>query len=553
MTQLLDLLSDASHSRATLRFGADQKPVTGDEVWRRAEDCARWIGARTPEGKAVGTFLTLTPDTVPVVVGAWLAGVDLVSLPLPGRNPNLPAHLTMIEAIVRRLDLGLVLTADGTPLALPTQPAVHFAPFAAAREGGPPLYRSRPGTLVQFTSGSTGAPKGVRISATALAANVEAVIGRLALDEGVRCCSWLPLSHDMGLIGALLTSWAAAGRSRAGEGDILLSTPEAFRRDPLSWLRDCSDHGADYTLVPNFALDLVAARLADGAAPLDLRPLRRLVVGSEPISAATLERFAGAARPAGLDERALCPAYGMAEVGVGVSAVAPGDLWSAVGVDPAALGRNRWLPDPSATGHRFVALGRPLDGVEVEVAPEPDAADGAAGTDDGTHGRIGHLRVRTRSLLTEYVTTQGTQQVGEWFRTPDLGYVDASGEIFVTGRSQEVIVVAGRNLYATDIERAAQGVSVVRPGNCAAVPGKSGGYAVIAEPVPAGEIGADAMRHFRVALVREIGLGPTEIVFVPRGTLSKTSSGKMRRSEIARLYHEDTYDVIARRAFVWHA
>ncbi|GAA2679477.1 AMP-binding protein [Streptomyces lunalinharesii] len=552
MTHLLDLLSDGSHSRATLRFGPDQKPVTGDEVWRRAEDCARWIGARTPAGKAVGMFLTLTPDTVPVVVGAWLAGVDLVSLPLPGRNPNLPGYLAMIEAIVRRLDLTLVLTADGAELPLPSHPALRFAPFAAAREGGPPLRRSRPGALIQFTSGSTGAPKGIRISATALAANVEAVIGRFALDEGVRCCSWLPLSHDMGLIGALLTSWAAAGRSRAGAGDIVLSTPEAFRHDPLSWLRDCSDHGADYTLVPNFALDLVAARLADGGAPLDLRPLRRLVVGSEPISAGTLERFAEAAQAAGLDERALCPAYGMAEVGVGVSAVAPGEVWSAADVDSAALGRNRWLPEPSGTGHRFVGLGRPLDGVEVEVAPEPAGADGAPGTGDGTHGRIGYLRIRTRSLLTEYVTTEGPQQVGEWLRTPDLGYVDASGEIFVTGRSQEVIVVAGRNLYATDIERAAQGVAVVRPGNCAAVPGKSGGYAVIAEPVPAHEIGVDAMRRFRVALVQEVGLGPTEIIFVPRGTLSKTSSGKMRRSEIARQYHKDAYDVIARREFVWH-
>jgi acyl-CoA synthetase (AMP-forming)/AMP-acid ligase II len=552
VTGLLDLLADGAHSHATLRCGEDQPVVTSDEIWRRSEASARWLARRFPPATSIGAFLTLTPDTVPAIVGAWRAGLTLVSLPLPGRRPDVAGYHSTIARIVRSLGISLIL-AEGTPpgpVAAATDD-IEMLPFAATQQGGPTARARDPGDLVQFTSGSTRSPKGVRISLEALATNVGAIIDRFDLTDDVRCCSWLPLSHDMGLIATLFTPWAAFGLRYAGRGQIALSHPQSFQADPLSWMRDCSVQAANFTAVPNFALDWVSRTLSrQRDHRLDLRSLRRVAVGSEPISAGSLERFQAALEGAGLPAQALCPGYGMAEVGVGVSAVAPHETWRAAAVDAAQLSRHRWRPGPRGAA-RVVSLGRPLPGIEVRVdtgnrSGDPTATGGSV---------VGHLEVSAPSLLSEYIEPERTTPVAGWLRTPDLGYVDGSGEVFVTGRSQELLLVAGRNLYATDVERAAETVPFVRPGNCAAISDGRGRYAIIAETgEPAsGHFDGAFFRRFRSTLVREVGVGPSEIVFVPRGSLSKTSSGKMRRYLVQRCYEGDEYDVVARCRFSWSA
>lgn len=551
MTTLLDLLADAAHSDATLRFGTDQPTLTGAQVWQESERSARWLARRFPAGACVGAFLSLTPETVPCVVGAWRAGLTLVSLPLPGRNPDGGTYLATIRKIIRALDISLIVTEDGRQLPVaPGDGEIDILPFAATLEGGAPVAGRNPGELVQFTSGSTGRPKGVRISLQALATNVLAIIDRFELVDDVRCCSWLPLSHDMGLIATLFTPWAALGPSYAGRGRIALSRPESFRADPLSWLRECSTQGTNFSAVPNFALDWMSRKLTkDLCRQLDLRRMRCLAIGSEPISAATLERFLDAAGGAGLMPQALCPAYGMAEMGVGVSAVAPDEAWRAVTVDPTELSRHRWRPVPTDGGRRVVSVGRPLPGIAVRVHTDGPAEDLA----ETQGGCVGYLEVSGPSLLEEYLEPEGATPVSGWLRTPDLGYVADSGEVFVTGRSQELLVVAGRNLYATDIELAAGALPFVRPGNCAAIPDGRGRYALVAEtgaPSP-GQLDVHFFGRFRSVLVREIGAGPSEIVLVPAGSLSKTSSGKIRRYQVQRCYERDEYDVVARHRFDW--
>ncbi len=373
------------------------------------------------------------------------------------------------------------------------------------------LRQARQGRFVQFSSGTTARPKGVVLSMPALGANVSALARVLAHDDPV-ICSWLPLSHDMGLVGALLTGWAMGGAAFAGRAEIILMRPEVFLTSPPQWLRTCAEFGATATATPTFALRTAARR--PPAPGTDLSALRILVVGAEAVDAPSLRLFAGATQAAGFDPRGICPAYGLAEVGVAATIVPPGQHWRSTEVDVTALAQDVWAP--AAGGTELVGVGAPLPGTQIQVA--------------GQDGRPGEILLRSASMLDGYLGAGGITPAGEWLRTGDIGYLD-DDELYVLGRRDDVITVRGVSLHASTLEAALhEALGGARP---MAVVAWQAGYAIVAERGRA-SAGQDLGQAVRAALTGRFGTAPSLVVSVVPGTLPRTPSGKIRRSAVQR-------------------
>jgi acyl-CoA synthetase (AMP-forming)/AMP-acid ligase II len=502
---VLELLEEAAGGHGSVRFLAgDQRATPIAELWRQSGDAARWIANTLGAGTTVAAVLSNTRPCAASLIGAWRAGCTVASLPLPGRGVSVTAYVEQLARFCRAAG-ATALLVDPAHRGLIERPPVPVHAFDEVLAGGPACALDREGALVQFTSGSLGAPKGIHLTPRAVGANIEAILESVQPTAGDSSCSWLPLSHDMGLIGLFLTP-LAAGAPRFGHHDLVLMTPEAFVGNPNRWLRTCSEFRSTFTVVPNFALEL-AMRTARRAGPLDLSHLRVCIVGSESVRADTLRRFSDVFAPSGFTSRAFCPAYGMAEATVAITVVRPQQQWRAesFGCGPAR--------------QALVSTGPAIPGVDVRV----NAPDGV----------IGKIEFRSPALLDRYIGADLELTPDGFFRTSDLGAVDR-GELFVAGRGDEVIIVGGRNFYPTDIE-AALGDGLVRPGCAAAVEAPDGGIAIVAELRSAKVDEPDLARTcqlIRRAVAVETGIGPATVAFVARGSLPKTPSGKLRRLAI---------------------
>jgi fatty-acyl-CoA synthase len=425
------------------------------------------------------------------------------------RTQDARAYGEMIRGLLRSSGATMLLLDPQAAAAFP-DPGVPVVPYQDCLAGGPPVTGGGDGRLVQFSSAPTARPRGIVLSLRALGANVSALAGLLAHEDPV-VCSWLPLSRDMGLIGALLTGWAMGGARYAGRAEVVLIRPDVFLLRPSEWLRACGQFRATATAAPTFALRM-AARRAPGPGT-DLSALGILVVGAETVDAASLRLFAAATQRAGLRPRAICPAYGLAEVGVAATLVAPDDHWRSVTVDAAALAGGRWEPSPA--GAEFVALGAPVPGTEITIAAEP--------------GHAGEILLRSASMMDGYLGDRGGGHRAGWLRTGDIGYLD--GDLYVLGRRDDVIVVRGANLYATSMEAVLREALSGHARSPTVVPWEAG-YAVVAEQGSA----AGAVRALgpaaRAALTGSFGMAPSRVVVVPPGTLPRTPSGKIRRAVV---------------------
>jgi acyl-CoA synthetase (AMP-forming)/AMP-acid ligase II len=473
-------------------------------------------------------LLTASTECVATLVGGWRAGLRVASLPLPARAMTTGDYHAQLAAVQRVLEADLLVLDDELAATLPGLP-IPVATYGEAMAGGPRAPVGETGSFVQFTSGSTGTPKGVALSLDAIGANCLAIVDAMGAPDRLVCCSWLPISHDMGLVGMLLSTWA--GQHAAAAGGITLIQPGSFMRAPDLWLSTCSATRASVTALPPFGLDLAVRRPPAGR--IDLRDLSACFVGAEPVAAATLRRFAEAYGPAGLSPTSLRPAYGMAEASLAVTIHPAGSPWVSRHVGASALQEGRWEERPPGGGltervppgggmTELVGVGPPLPGMEVAIQ-------------QGGGGEIGQILVRGASMMSGYVGAADPRDTGGWFPTGDLGRV-LDGRLFVTGRADDVILVAGRNLYPHDLEEAAAGVAGVRRHFAAAVPLGHGEYAMVVErPKQAdGEAALRALcRDVRRAIVGSVGIGPVSVHVVPSGTFPTTPSGKPRRKSLA--------------------
>jgi acyl-CoA synthetase (AMP-forming)/AMP-acid ligase II len=347
------------------------------------------------------------------------------------------------------------------------------------------------------------------LTASAVAWQLAALERALDIDPEVDTgVAWLPMAHDMGLFGCVLLTYWTSHR-------LVLGTPERFLTRPHTWLDDCAHFGATVSAAPGFALGF-AARAAARRSPPPLA-IRGLVLGGDRIAATMLDRAATAL--GGIMPRsALMPAYGLAEVTLAATMTPIGSGPRVAAVDPLALsaGEVAVLDDPRAA--RIVSAGPPLPGVRVEVG--------------GGGSKIGEIRVDSPSLASGYLGTTAERFSSEGICTGDLGFM-LDGELYVTGRSDDLIPVAGRNVYARDIEAGLDELPGVRTGAVAVVDVASDrGVPRLVAVVEPRDADGDLVRlaHKIDAASRETaGVEIGECVFVPKGRLPKTSSGKIRR------------------------
>ena len=481
------------------------------------------MAAKVGTGGVVAAVLTNTRACVASLFGAWRAGCTVASLPLPARAMPAELYAQQLARFCAAAGAQMFLF-DPEHASLVGDVPVPVAAYDETLRGGPPRSLDGNGALVQFTSGSVSSPKGIHLTLDAVGVNVEAIVRTLDPVPGDTSCSWLPLSHDMGLIGQLLSPLAASA-PRWGHHSLTLMKPETFAANPRSWLRTCSEKGATITCVPNFALDL-AVRTNRRMGSLDLSRLRTIIVGSESVKADTLERFTDSYAPAGFRPIAFSPGYGMAEATLAVTIVPPREPWRAVPRpdDPASAGAPRSL----------VSCGSAVPGVEVRVS--------------GPNGSIGPIEFRSEAMLSHYIGSELQLTDDGYFVTGDVGLMQ-DDELFVVGRGDEAIIVAGHVVYADDIEVAVHHESV-RPTCVAAVAAPGGGLAIVVEPNAARMSTADledACRAIRRVVAGRTGWPTATVAFVARGSLPKTPSGKLRRIAIGRLLATD--ELLARVDF----
>ncbi|MGO9958539.1 MAG: AMP-binding protein [Solirubrobacteraceae bacterium] len=497
-----------------------------DELADRARrTAAGLVDAGVPAGAVVALVQRAGPDFVATLFGTILAGATPAPLAPPQLFQDAGAYAEQAGARLAAASPAAIVAApelhdrlaplaraSGAQLIDPARLAAA-APAAVGEAGGAPA-------LLQFTSGCSGQARGVRVSRSALAANVAAIAGWLEMTPADGTASWLPIHHDMGLIGCLITPVATGV-------DLWLMSPEDFVRDPLRFLR-CFDGGrARLTAMPAFALAHLARRLpAELLAGLDLSALRTIIIGAERIDADALQRFDRLCAGAGLPPSALRPAYGLAEATLAVTGLELGRRWRSVGVDPDSLALGTRVR-PAPDGAQVVGCGRPLAAVGVEVRD----ADGGP-IPDGTVGEIVVTGACVADGYRDGAPERPSQIEGGRLSTGDAGFV-LDGELFVLGRLGDALKVRGRHVFAEDLELALVRAGIP-PHRLAALLGEHRGAPIAVAVLE--DAGAERAAAATRLLRRCVEHARIVVVDAPRGTVQRTSSGKPRRRHLWQQY-----------------
>lgn len=508
-------------------------------------------------GQRVAIMLPTGVDYFAAFFGVLLAGGVPVPIYPPLRPSQLEEHLRRHARLLANAGAVLLITVPqarllGRLLAaqVPSLTAVVSVADLDGSDSVLPALQPAASDLafVQYSSGSTGEPKGVMLSHANLLANIRAMIERIAVRPNDVFVSWLPLYHDMGLIGACL------GTLYQGIPLVLMS-PLAFLHRPLDWLWAIHHHRGTLSAAPNFAFELCLrhAQQAD-LNGLSLSSLRYLANGAEPVSANTMRRFAERLAPYDLDPAALAPVYGLAECSVGLALPPPGRGLKVDRVWRDALSRSGEAQpalEAEADALEVVACGHALAGHQIRVVD-------AAGR-ELPERRTGRLQFRGPSTTGGYLANPEANAglfSGDWLDSGDQGYL-AAGDVYITGRDKDLIIRAGRNIYPYDLEQAIGAIEGVRKG-CVAVfgstaPGTGDQLIVAAEtrycddPAVCDEL----RRSIREVAVGLLDAAPDMILLLPPQSVLKTSSGKIRRAAMRALYQQGLLGRERRRPVWW--
>lgn len=519
--RLSELVAEALPT-ARISFGVDEPPCGAESFALRGAQMFRQPGA-----PAVAALLTNDAPTVELLLGAILAGAEVVSIPLPGRGVDPKAYSDFVRSVCRSTGVDRLVARDDVSAMLA---GTDVEVVAHSKLGSVNLAGPRPAGfgVVQFSSGSTSSPKGVRLSDDLLGTNVQAILKSVAPRPNDAAVSWLPLSHDMGLIGMFMSAIVAFGPGWTDGGELALLKPESFLRRPSAWLECLDRKRGTFTAAPDFGYRLAVSRRPPRT--LDLTPLRCAIVGGEIIRAATMAAAQDVFGAMGMVPEALCPAYGLAELGLAATMTPPSERWRRRDVDAAALAEERAVPVGSdSLPLSLVASGLPLEGYEVESA---------GGAED-----IAPLRVRAPLFGDDVRSGRPFAEPHSSFETGDLGFVD-EGHVYVVGRIDDYLVAGGRNIYAPAIEEAVSSVAGVRQGRVTAVGLPDGTWMIaveLASKEPLSRAEHDRLRiAVRRATTHSSGSAPDAVAVLEHGCLPLTSSGKLQRHLVRKRWLEGT-------------
>jgi fatty-acyl-CoA synthase len=531
-----------------------QRPTSFDEIWPLLESCedagirvyddaklemvyrsyaqyCREAGplaaAMAADGVRAGDKVLICAETTPNFPTLWLALIWLgaTPVPMPPRNA-LMGQYTFIERVrgiishfrhyycnpdevdtLRDLAHAESVDMQVRPLQDLYAAAEHFAEFPLRASIAPVAH-----AFVQFTSGSTKAPKGILVTYGNLFANVAAIVRRLDARAGDTWISWLPLYHDMGLVGKFLSSMI----NRLG---LVLMSPQAFSRRPLQFLAVAEQYSCTVCSMPNFSYEWIMKRMKSPQShQLSLRHFRWMGVGAEPIQAATIAEFERVMTPYGLGEGVLAPCYGLAEATLAATLSAPGERYSLSEYE----------------GERKVTCGRAVDGVEIDVSG-------------------GSIRLRGDSVAcSALVDGRETPLLDAdgYYDTRDLGYFDCD-RLVVLGRADEMFVINGENYFPYDLENAARDVDGILKNRAicfqtAATDKSPARLVLLYETLPVDEDMATAVEaEIRAGILRHTGLNASVVMGVPARSIPVTPSGKLQRLRARQLFLDGFYEAAA--------
>jgi len=545
--------------------GEHERTVTFGELYNAAHKCAEELARRgVPAGGRVALMLPTSRQFFVCYAGILLAGAVPVPIYPPFRADRIEEYAERQSAILNNAGVCLLLTfrrAEAVARLLKPRVksllgVVDAGKFLDAAEKEPPpapgalsaflsgsrLRKASDTALLQYTSGSTGDPKGVVLTHANLLANMRAIAEAVQMGPSDVGVSWLPLYHDMGLIGAWLTLLLRGV-------PLVVMSPMAFLTRPERWLQAISRHKGTVTAAPNFAYELCVRKISDNAmAGVDLSSWRAALNGAEPVNPDTLERFIGRFSNYGFRRETMLPVYGLAEASLAVT-VPPlyrGPLVDRVDRETfTKQGRAVATQAEDESAIAFVSSGVPVPGHEVAIVN----ADGHE-SPDRTEG---FLWFRGPSATSGYYKNdEATRQLfangparregeSEWVNSGDRAY-RADGEIYITGRVKDIIIKGGRNLYPHEVEELASRAEGIRKGCVVAfgLAGRESGTEKLVIVAESRE--SDAVRRAAIAaaineqVARGLGLPPDRVELLPPGSIPKTSSGKLRREETKQLY-----------------
>ncbi|MEV0251088.1 fatty acyl-AMP ligase [Nocardia sp. NPDC050712] len=532
---------DADPRPARVVFAAEpegQRELTFAQLSTAARRSAAALAeAGVRQGDRVLLCLPTSPGFLTAFFGLQMLGAVPTAVATPGGFGGLevftakfarlvaylrPAAIVTVAALAEELAAvaGEITVLDGD--------ALHRTALSPDAPAATPVLPS-PDDLafIQCTSGSTGTPKGVQITHGNLAANCEQITRVCGAGTGETWVGWLPLHHDMGLIGGSLTPVFSGC-------DAVLLPPSRFLRAPAEWLRAVGRYRGTITAAPNFAYGYAAARIRDAEIDgVDLSSWRFLFCGAEPIVPETVRRFVDRFTAWGLPANALVPCYGMAEAALAITVSAPSPRLDYDAVSRDALARAGTVvdvaeDDPDAL--RVVDCGPPVPGTELRIADEQGGALG--------ENRLGQVQFRGPSRTPGYFdlpeVTAGSCTAEGWWTTGDLGYL-RHGRLRITGRQKDLIIIRGANYFPTDFEHAAESVAGVRLGGVVAVGHRAPGedsealHLIVETELDSGEH-TRLRQALRAAVSARTGVLAAAVHLVPKRAIPKTTSGKVQRA-----------------------
>ena len=545
----VEALDYAAEARSGMNFYGPRGHLThvisyAELIQRCRVIAARLMATGIVSGSRVGIIADTSPDFVVAFTGALYAGLIPCPMPLPKAFGDQNVYAKQISRIARVANISALITPDSFAEAAGIEIDAAALYYFGSIEGLPSTNTSLSQKAIdpeaiaylQFSSGTTSAPKGIAVTHRALMANIEAMsIHALDINEEDRGVSWLPFYHDMGLVGNMMLPIA-------NQLSVSYMATSDFVRRPALWLKLISDTRATISYSPSFGYQL-AARAARFKEPLDLSHWRMAGIGGDAIKPSDLQSFVEAYQPHGFKESSFLPSYGMAELTLGMTFTKLGAGWSSVDLDPKALEAGKAVRANGDGAATFVSCGTPLPNHKVQIRD----TDGRV----LENGQCGRVMAQGPSMMRGYyndlpLTRESLADDG-WLDTGDRGFIMGNGDLVITGRNKDLIILNGRNIWPQDIEWNLEKVFLdrMREGSFAAFDigqGSDERVVVVVECREQDKAKREALREeVRRSVKISNALEPI-VVLGRRGQLPRTSSGKLSRAETRKIYLEGSFD-----------